>query len=43
MTISVGQAFERLLGDDASVRVIAWDGSAGGAEDGEDGAGTTGS
>ncbi|HET6665942.1 MAG TPA: class I SAM-dependent methyltransferase, partial [Intrasporangium sp.] len=34
MTVSVGKAFERLLGDDAPVRVVAWDGSAGGAEDG---------
>ena len=34
MTISVGQAFGRLLGTDAPVRVVAWDGSAGGAEDG---------
>ena len=34
MTISVGQAFERLLGDDAPVRVIAWDGSTGGGTDG---------
>jgi Cyclopropane fatty acid synthase and related methyltransferases len=31
MTISVGQAFERLLGDDARVRVVAWDGSTSGA------------
>ena len=34
MTISVGQAFERFLGDDVPVRVVAWDGSAGGAADG---------
>ena len=34
MTISVGEAFERFLGDDAPVRVVAWDGSAGGAADG---------
>jgi len=33
MTISVGQAFERLLGDDARVRVVAWDGSTSGAAD----------
>ena len=33
MTISVGQAFERLLGDDARVRVVAWDGSTDGATD----------
>jgi cyclopropane-fatty-acyl-phospholipid synthase len=34
MTISVGQAFDRLLGANAPVRIIAWDGSASGAEDG---------
>ena len=34
MTISVGQAFDHLLGDEAAVRVVAWDGSVGGAEDG---------
>ncbi|GAA6525465.1 cyclopropane-fatty-acyl-phospholipid synthase family protein [Intrasporangium sp. DVR] len=34
MTISVGQAFERILGADAHLRVVAWDGSAGGPSDG---------
>ena len=34
MTITVGQAFERLLGRDAHVRVVAWDGSTGGPDDG---------
>jgi len=34
MTISVGQAFDRLLGSDASVRFVAWDGSASGGPDG---------
>jgi cyclopropane-fatty-acyl-phospholipid synthase len=34
MTTTVGQAYERILGADAPVRVVAWDGSVGGAEDG---------
>lgn len=34
MTITVGQAFERVLGKNTSLRVVAWDGSSGGADDG---------
>ncbi|MDC5696643.1 cyclopropane-fatty-acyl-phospholipid synthase family protein [Intrasporangium calvum] len=34
MTISVGEAFERILGRDAGMRVVAWDGSSGGPDDG---------
>ena len=34
MTLTVGQAFDRVFGSDAPVRVVAWDGSEGGSPDG---------
>jgi len=34
MTLTVGQAFDRVIGSDAPVRVVAWDGSEGGSPDG---------
>jgi len=34
MTMTVGQAFDRVFGDDAPVRVVAWDGSVGGSPGG---------
>jgi cyclopropane-fatty-acyl-phospholipid synthase len=34
MTMTVGQAFDLVFGSDAPVRLVAWDGSAGGSPDG---------
>lgn len=34
MTLTVGQAFDRVFGPEAPVRVVAWDGSEGGSPDG---------
>jgi cyclopropane-fatty-acyl-phospholipid synthase len=34
MTMTVGQAFDRVFGPDAPIRVVAWDGSTGGSPDG---------
>ncbi|MEW1952411.1 class I SAM-dependent methyltransferase [Terrabacter sp. NPDC080008] len=34
MTLTVGQAFDRVFGSEAPVRVVAWDGSEGGSADG---------